>query len=133
MLVRSAPRQSHVKFNIMIRQTKVQYVAISTKYEIKKGFKTNSRKTAKFVDTKEILMLRFRRTKRHFGFQGLSGFGPVGKSDLVLGGNLEEILVAFAQLRHFSFERFSVDLLGMYVRSPRVVSLLHLNITQHIR
>ena len=96
---------------------------------MKKGFKTNSRKTAKFVDTKEILILRFRRTERHFGFHGLGGFGPVGNSDLVLGGNLEEILVAFAQLRHFSFERFSVDVLGMYVRRPRGVSLLHLNIT----
>ena len=33
---------------------------------------------------KEILMLRFRRTERHFGFHGLSGFGPVGKSEYSL-------------------------------------------------
>jgi len=29
-------------------------------------------------------MLRFRRTERHFGFHGLSGFGPVGKSEYFL-------------------------------------------------
>ena len=31
-------------------------------------------------------MLRFRRTERHFGFHGLSGFGPVGKSENFLKG-----------------------------------------------
>jgi len=29
-------------------------------------------------------MLRFCRTERHFGFHGLSGFGPVGKSEYSL-------------------------------------------------
>jgi len=73
-----------------------------------------------------IKYFKYFHTKRHFSFCWLGGFRPVRESNLVLCCYLEEVFIAFSQLRHFRLKSLAVDFFSLDVRGSGRVAFFHL-------